>query len=1146
LTLILIPLVLGSSLAVHQGLYGQDRKPAQSPAAKDQNKTPLRQPQAWKLDEAMTQLTLNPKDPYLQYVVLQLARRDNRLEEIAPLVEQMVWGRQIRGTGRANQVDLFSIFTGALAVQESLQLDTMRGDAARRGRPRGAPLPPLELPAPPKPPEVKEPQGPVAVASLKGPTIQSHPWEKLLGAKRPDISPLARLVPEDFYFAEFHSFTKLLDALDLSALGVAHLFDQASRDARSQLAGERLKKQLAVETSRWSRLVGDEVINELAVTGSDLFYGEGSDVTLLFRLKQPEVFKGALEGMLNRAEKARSDARRSEGTFQGVPFIHLATPDRDICVYTAYPRPDLHVRSNSKVAFQHILAAVQGKQADGKAVRTLGDSLEFAYIRTLMPRGAKEEDGFIYLSDPFIRRVVGPQLKLTERRRMLCYNHLRMINHASLMYRTEFGKAPTSLAELADTRCAPGLFGEGQLTCPDGGKYTLSADGETGVCSHHGHSHFLTPCCEVPVAQVTADEAKEYKAFLDEYNQYWRTYFDPIALRLQITPERYRMETIVLPLINNTVYQTVAQSLGGKPEPLDSLPVPKRNIFSVAFRFNKEGLMELGGFSESKLPPNAKQLGEIDEKLSQIGIACHNYHDTHGHFPTAASYDKDGKPLLSWRVHLLPFLDGEALYNEFHLDEPWDSDHNKKLIDRIPAVYRANSDRPDLKVKTRFVVPVGEATMFPGSKPLRFSDVLDGTSYTILLAEADDAHAVIWTKPEDLKYDPKRPQAGLTGTHPEGFLTVFVDGSVHYLRNTIDAKTLQALFTPNGGEVVELGPRDEVENPHQRRRSFLTDIPGVSAEEIASLQLEKFLTKGIGNQVGLHVYDGIPLFDFDLAGFFGMMLGSFNGRAPAEDVSMVLPAGFLVSALNSPVYISIPVQDAKIVDDFLTALDKVLPGVARRHRIDEGWIRVENGFYQFQHDPKQVVRCYSVQLWAFKWRVFWARIGNGLYIASKPFILEDLAAAAAAGTPADQGPVGHGMIRMRPKNWNQVLTDYRLGWAENNRDACLNNLGPLASVGRAFLPGAGEDAQANARVLREADKLYGVHFFCPEGGRYTLSPDGKRCQCSVHGSMDSPHQAAGPAENGTTGKLLKNFTGLTATLTFLEDGLHAVVTIDRK
>ena len=65
-----------------------------------------------------------------------------------------------------------------------------------------------------------------------------------------------------------------------------------------------------------------------------------------------------------------------------------------------------------------------------------------------MPRGAKEEDGFVYLSDPFIRRLMGPTVKLTERRRVLCYNHLRMIGHAALLYRTEHGRAPQSLEEL--------------------------------------------------------------------------------------------------------------------------------------------------------------------------------------------------------------------------------------------------------------------------------------------------------------------------------------------------------------------------------------------------------------------------------------------------------------------------------------------------------------------------------------------------------------------------------------------------------------------------------------------------------------------------------------------------------------------------
>lgn len=73
--------------------------------------------------------------------------------------------------------------------------------------------------------------------------------------------------------------------------------------------------------------------------------------------------------------------------------------------------------------------------------------------------------------------------------------------------------------------------------------------------------------------------------------------------------------------------------------------------------------------------------------LKMIGLAMHNHHSVHGQFPAAASMSTDGKPLLSWRVQLLPFLNAASLYNEFKLDEPWDSAHNKKLIAQMPAVF---------------------------------------------------------------------------------------------------------------------------------------------------------------------------------------------------------------------------------------------------------------------------------------------------------------------------------------------------------------------------------------------------------------------------------------------------------------------------
>lgn len=190
--------------------------------------------------------------------------------------------------------------------------------------------------------------------------------------------------------------------------------------------------------------------------------------------------------------------------------------------------------------------------------------------------------------------------------------------------------------------------------------------------------------------------------------------------------------------------------------------------------------------------------------LKQIGLAMHNYHDAHKHFPTIANFDKAGKPLLSWRVHLLPYLDEVKLYKEFHLDEPWDSEHNKKLIARMPAVYRSTENKDLLKAgKTGYMAPVGEHMMFTGTdKTIDFRHVTDGTSNTILIVEADDDHAVIWTKPEDFKVDEKKPQAGLRINPANRFLLGWADGSVRAIPATIDPKILYSMFTRDGGEVI--------------------------------------------------------------------------------------------------------------------------------------------------------------------------------------------------------------------------------------------------------------------------------------------------------------------------------------------------------
>jgi hypothetical protein len=184
--------------------------------------------------------------------------------------------------------------------------------------------------------------------------------------------------------------------------------------------------------------------------------------------------------------------------------------------------------------------------------------------------------------------------------------------------------------------------------------------------------------------------------------------------------------------------------------------------------------------------------------LRRVLLGLHRYESAHKQFPAAASYDRAGRPLLSWRVAILPYLGEEALHKQFKLDEPWDSPHNRKLLAKMPEAFRPAQEKLAAAHKTTILAPLGEATMFPGRRGVRMVEVLDGASNTIFLVDADDAHAVEWTRPKDLTYDPKDPFRGLSRRHGGKYLLGFADGTAHFLAPT--AASLRALFTRAGGE----------------------------------------------------------------------------------------------------------------------------------------------------------------------------------------------------------------------------------------------------------------------------------------------------------------------------------------------------------
>lgn len=237
-------------------------------------------------------------------------------------------------------------------------------------------------------------------------------------------------------------------------------------------------------------------------------------------------------------------------------------------------------------------------------------------------------------------------------------------------------------------------------------------------------------------------------------------------------------------------------------------PKLQGKVVSIEVKNGPETQFALMGIGASALLPAVEAAREAARRqvgannLKQIALAMHNYHDVNGQFPDQGVKALGGKPGISWRVHLLPFMGEQALYEQFHLDEPWDSEHNKILIDKMPACFRAEGSKHTNK--TNYLAPLGEGGAWASGEKRTFANITDGTSNTIMAVEASDDRAVIWTKPDDYEIDPKDLFAGLVGLRQGGFQVAFFDGSVRFISQNVDEGVLKAMFTMAGAEPIKL------------------------------------------------------------------------------------------------------------------------------------------------------------------------------------------------------------------------------------------------------------------------------------------------------------------------------------------------------
>jgi hypothetical protein len=198
-------------------------------------------------------------------------------------------------------------------------------------------------------------------------------------------------------------------------------------------------------------------------------------------------------------------------------------------------------------------------------------------------------------------------------------------------------------------------------------------------------------------------------------------------------------------------------------------------------------------------PQMAAARAQSTNNLKQIGLALHNYHDTNGVLPAAAIVDKKGKPLLSWRVAILPFIDQNNLYKQFHLDEPWDSEHNKKLAETVVKLYQLpyGESKPGY---THYRSFVGNGAAFEPIQGLKLSQFTDGTSNTLFVVEA--AEGVPWTKPDEIEFDPAKPMLKHLRFEKGRCCILMCDGSVRAVSDKLKDSVLKLLIQRDDGQPI--------------------------------------------------------------------------------------------------------------------------------------------------------------------------------------------------------------------------------------------------------------------------------------------------------------------------------------------------------
>lgn len=446
-----------------------------------------------------------------------------------------------RPVGPGARLNAFSLFSGEAAIQETLQRELLRdGDSGS--------------------------QGPARLSDLQGPQVSSHPFDRLLETREPARLPIATLVPRDRYFVYLSDLTDALGWLDQAAQTGWELIGMSQKAYVQHALVDRYLARLHLNRALVQRLADLKIIQSVAIFGPDLYLQYGSDVTLVLDTARSSVPRPVLRVILGISKAMGAGEIQPYGA-DGAPAAYWGQHGRWLILSTS--------RDEAR-------AALELARADG--VGSLGASAEFRYMLSLLPAPDSDQGIFVYLSDPFIRNMVGPRIKIAQLRRHKARARLRLVSAAALLFRMDHGRSAT-LEELV----RDGYVRQRWLEAWEGDEITFDANG-IARSKRYGTLARMAPLGSVPIDGISEAERKAYQIYVNNYTRYWRTYFDPIGIRIRVG-KPLEIETIILPLIQNSIYAAVKSTIGGAPISLDVPHHEPAPVTVISLKLPTDGIL---------------------------------------------------------------------------------------------------------------------------------------------------------------------------------------------------------------------------------------------------------------------------------------------------------------------------------------------------------------------------------------------------------------------------------------------------------------------------------------------------------------------------------------------------------------------------